>query len=102
MVMMKNSANHSDIIRAISEKYMLDEDTVITVIRAYIEEIIEALGRKESVSIENFGTFFLKERESRIYKSNLSYYDKVVHVPKSFILKFTTAEYLRDLLRQLK
>ena len=65
--MMKNSANHSDIIRAISEKYMLDEDTVITVIRAYIEEIIEALGRKESVLIKKRHEKKTK-RKKQVYK----------------------------------
>ncbi|HXV44348.1 MAG TPA: HU family DNA-binding protein [Anaerolineae bacterium] len=52
-----------------------DQDTTIVerVVEATLEEIYEALKRGESVSLRNFGTFYVRpERETWVFKFNPS------------------------------
>jgi DNA-binding protein HU-beta len=71
--MMSDRINKQALIDRVSERIGKDVDSVEEVVDATLEEIYEALKRGESVSLRNFGTFYIRpERRSWVFKFNPS------------------------------
>jgi DNA-binding protein HU-beta len=62
-----------ELIKQVSTRTDQDTNIVERVVEATLEEIYEALKRGESVSLRNFGTFYVRpERETWVFKFNPS------------------------------
>ena len=62
-----------ELINQVSTRTDQDTSIVERVVEATLEEIYEALKRGESVSLRNFGTFYVRpERETWVFKFNPS------------------------------
>jgi DNA-binding protein HU-beta len=62
-----------ELINRVSARANQATSTVETVVEATLEEIYDALKRGESVSLRNFGTFYVRpERNSWVFKFNPS------------------------------
>jgi DNA-binding protein HU-beta len=62
-----------ELINQVSTRTDQDTNIVERVVEATLEEIYEALKRGESVSLRNFGTFYVRpERETWVFKFNPS------------------------------
>jgi DNA-binding protein HU-beta len=63
----------TELVRLISERAQQDGDMVEEILDATVEEIYQALKRGESVSLRNFGSFYVRPgRESWVFKFNPS------------------------------
>jgi DNA-binding protein HU-beta len=60
------SIEKQELVRRISERVEVETGIVDAVIDATIEEIYESLQKGDSVSLRNFGTFYVRV-ESRIW-----------------------------------
>lgn len=57
------------LINLVAARVSQDTDLVAEVVEATLEEIYQALKRGESVSLRNFGTFYVRpERSSWVFK----------------------------------
>lgn len=62
-----------ELIQRVSARITEKTNTVEKVIEATLEEIHDSLGRGESVTLKNFGTFYVRvEREKWVFKFNPS------------------------------
>jgi len=62
-----------ELVNLVSRRAGRDVETVGEVVDAALAEIYEALKRGESVSLRDFGTFYVRaERESWVFKFNPS------------------------------
>lgn len=64
-----------ELIRKIAQKLGQSEAEVSLVVDAWVEEIVASLKRDESVSIRNFGTFYIRPSRSSgnsVFKFNPS------------------------------
>lgn len=67
------SIDKKELIRRVSNRVIKGTGTVEEIIDATLEEIYESLKQGESVSIKNFGTFYVRiERENWVFKFNPS------------------------------
>ncbi|MHB8646853.1 MAG: HU family DNA-binding protein [Thermomicrobiales bacterium] len=58
-----------DLVRLVSQRTNRETETVEEIVDATLEEIYEALKRGESVSLRNFGTFYVRvEWQSWVFK----------------------------------
>ncbi len=70
---MSDRIGKKELVRRVSERIGEGPATVEELVDATLEEIYEALKRGESVSLRNFGTFFVRpERKSWVFKFNPS------------------------------
>jgi DNA-binding protein HU-beta len=64
---------NKDIIHNISKRTGLDRNTVSIVFNATLDEIYNSLKRCESVTIKNFGTFYIRDGHGQqVFKFNPS------------------------------
>jgi DNA-binding protein HU-beta len=68
-----------ELVSRVSQRVERETDMVETVIDATIEEIYQSLQQGDSVSLRNFGTFYVKV------------------APRSWVFKFNPAQRLRKL-----
>jgi DNA-binding protein HU-beta len=62
-----------DLVRRVAMRVNRDEGTVGEIVEATLEEVYVALKRGESVSLRDFGSFYVRpERESWVFKFNPS------------------------------
>lgn len=62
-----------DLVRLVSQRVGRDEETVGAIVDATLEEIYSALKRGESVSLRDFGSFYVRpERTSWVFRFNPS------------------------------
>jgi DNA-binding protein HU-beta len=62
-----------DVVRLVARRTDRDAATVEEIVDATLEEIYEAFKRGESVSLRNFGSFYLRpEREQWVFRFNPS------------------------------
>jgi DNA-binding protein HU-beta len=67
------STSKAEIIQRAAEKSSLNPQLVETVLDAVLEEIYSSLKQNESVSLKNFGTFYIRAgREGSVFKFNPS------------------------------
>jgi len=70
---MSDRIDKKELVRRVSERAGQAPDTVEEIVDATLEEIYAALKQGESVSLRNFGTFFVRpERKSWVFKFNPS------------------------------
>jgi len=63
---MSNKINKKDLVERIAKRTGRPQLEVESLVDATLEEIYEALKREESVSLRNFGTFYMDSRRSGI------------------------------------
>jgi DNA-binding protein HU-beta len=64
---------NEDLLQNLSKRTGLDRNTVNLVFDATLEEIYNSLKRCESVTLKNFGTFYIREgRGQQVFKFNPS------------------------------
>jgi DNA-binding protein HU-beta len=73
------SIDKQELVRRVSQRVERETGMVETVIDATIEEIYESLQQGDSVSLRNFGTFYVRVE------------------PKSWVFKFNPSQRLRKL-----
>ncbi|HLO86109.1 MAG TPA: HU family DNA-binding protein [Nostocaceae cyanobacterium] len=62
-----------ELVQRVSARLKKEPHKIEPVIDATLEEIYDSLGRGESVTIRNFGTFYVRaERENWVFKFNPS------------------------------
>ncbi|MDZ7959429.1 MAG: HU family DNA-binding protein [Aulosira sp. DedQUE10] len=67
------SIDKKELVRRVSNRVIKGTGTVEEIIDATLEEIYESLKKGDSVSLRNFGTFYVRaERESWVFKFNPS------------------------------
>jgi len=67
------SIDKKELVQRVSKRVIKGTGTVEEIIDATIEEIYDSLKQGESVSIRNFGTFYVRtERENWVFKFNPS------------------------------
>ena len=67
------SINKKELIRRVSQRLSKETGTVEEIVDATLEEIYESLKQGESVSLRNFGTFYVRvERRNWVFKFNPS------------------------------
>ncbi|MBD2772563.1 HU family DNA-binding protein [Iningainema tapete] len=67
------SIDKKELVRRVSNRVIKETGAVEEIVDATIEEIYESLKQGESVSIRNFGTFYVRaERENWVFKFNPS------------------------------
>lgn len=59
----------SELVAAIAEKADLPKDQAGRVLNAILDEIVHAVGRKDSVTLVGFGTFLQRHRGARAGKN---------------------------------
>lgn len=70
---MRGRIEKKDLVRRVAMRVNRDEATVGDIVDATLEEIYEALKRGESVSLRDFGSFYVRpERASWVFKFNPS------------------------------
>lgn len=70
---MSERIEKKDLVRRIALRVNRDEETVEDIVEGTLAEIYEALKRGESVSLRDFGSFYVRpERESWVFKLNPS------------------------------
>jgi DNA-binding protein HU-beta len=68
---MAKRIQNSDIARLLAERMSTDEETAATWLEATIETLYETLTAGESVTLTNFGSFYVRpERESWVFRFN--------------------------------
>lgn len=67
------SIDKKELVRRVSQRVIKETDLVEEIIDATVEEIYSSLKQGESVSLRNFGTFYVRvERENWVFKFNPS------------------------------
>ncbi len=70
---MRGRVDKKELVRLVSQRVQRDVDTVEEILDAMLEEVYEALKRGESVSLRDFGSFYVRpERESWVFRFNPS------------------------------
>lgn len=70
---MSERIEKKDLVRRVAMRVNRDEETVGDIVEGTLAEIYEALKRGESVSLRDFGSFYVRpERESWVFKFNPS------------------------------
>ena len=65
------SINKKELVRRLSKRTAKKTDAVEAMVDAVVAEIYAALEQRESVSIRNFGTFYIQDRGSScVFKFN--------------------------------
>lgn len=68
---MNGRIDKTQLVKRIAKRLSADTPTVERVVDAAIEEIYEALKREETVSLRNFGAFYIEVRRSgTVFKFN--------------------------------
>ena len=67
------SINKKDLIQRVSQRVSYDNQVVEEVINVTLDEIYQSLKKGESVSLRDFGTFYIQvKREASVFKFNPS------------------------------
>ena len=70
---MSDRIDKKEMVRRVSARVMKGTGGVEEIVDTTLEKIYEAIKRGESVSLRNFGTFYVRvERESWVFKFNPS------------------------------
>lgn len=70
---MSNSINKQELVRRVAKRTGEEKAVVAALVDATLEEIYAALKREESVSLRNFGTFYIaRKRNGCAFKFNPS------------------------------
>jgi DNA-binding protein HU-beta len=70
---MRGRIEKQDLVRLVSQRVQRNEDMVEEIVDATLEEIYQAIKRGESVSLRNFGSFYVRpEREIWVFRFNPS------------------------------
>ncbi len=70
---MAERVEKQELVNRVAQRTGQDVETAGAIVEATLEEIYEALKREESVSLRDFGTFFVRaERDSWVFKFNPS------------------------------
>jgi DNA-binding protein HU-beta len=71
--MMEQRIEKPELVARVAARVQKDIGPVEAILDATLEEIYQALKRGESVSLRNFGTFYVREeRSSRVFRFNPS------------------------------
>ena len=69
--MSEKSIDKKDLIQRIAKRTGQPANSIEPLVEAVFEEIYQALKREESVSVRNFGTFYIdSRRSSTVFKFN--------------------------------
>ena len=70
---MNERVNREQLISQVSQRTGLKEETVEAIVDAFLDEIFQTIQRRNSVTIKNFGNFYVRaESESWVFKFNPS------------------------------
>lgn len=70
---MQGRIEKDELVRLVAKRADRDVETVGEIVEAFLEEIYQALKRGHSVSLRNFGSFYVRpEEESWVFKFNAS------------------------------
>ena len=68
---MSDRVERSEIIRLVAQRTGQDVELVGSIVDAFLDEIYQALKRGQSVTLKNFGGFYVRpESESWVFKFN--------------------------------
>ena len=62
--MMEQRIEKAELVARVAARVQKDADAVEDIVDATLEEIYQALKRGETVSLRNFGTFYVREERS--------------------------------------
>jgi DNA-binding protein HU-beta len=70
---MSDRIDKQELINRVTRQTRRDEVTVAEIVEAALEEMVAAFKRGDSVSLRNFGTFYVRpERSSTVFRFNPS------------------------------
>jgi DNA-binding protein HU-beta len=70
---MPDRVEKKELVRAVAARLAIEDATVATVVDTFLEEIYQALKRGESVSLRDFGSFYVRpEPDSWVFRFNPS------------------------------
>ncbi len=70
---MSDRIDKQELINRVAPQTRRDEVTVAEIVEAALEEMVAAFKRGDSVSLRNFGTFYVRpERSSTVFRFNPS------------------------------
>lgn len=90
--------NKKDLIRYVSDKTMVKQGDLLIIIDTLLRGIKEALEDGETVSLQNFGSFSIKERKARTAMNPRT--QEVINVPAKKVVKFQEARVLRGIINK--
>jgi DNA-binding protein HU-beta len=68
---MSDRIEREELVRLVAQRTGQDMETVSKVVDAFLDEIYQAMKRGQSVTLKNFGGFYVRtERESWVFKFN--------------------------------
>lgn len=71
--LMSNRIDNKTLIGRVARRTGCDEAIVVEIVDAVLEEMVAAFKQGESVSLRNFGTFYVRpERDSTVFRFNPS------------------------------
>ena len=71
--MMEQRIEKAELVARVAVRVQKDADAVEEIVDATLEEIYQALKRGETVSLRNFGTFYVREERSNwVFRFNPS------------------------------
>jgi len=70
---MSDRVEREELIHRVAHRTDQDAEMVAQVVDAFLDEIYQAIKNEQSVTLKNFGSFFVRaERESWVFKFNPS------------------------------
>lgn len=89
-----------EITKAIADEHGLPIGTVLEIIQATLDGVIETLVSEGRIELRNFGVFQVKERKARQARNPRT--GEAVQIPKRFVVSFKPGKEMQQRVRQLK
>lgn len=86
--------NKTELIKKVSDRTGLTQVCVSKIFDTIIEEIANALGERQKVTIMKFGTFSLQQRSKRRGRNPQT--GETMEVPAKTVTKFTPGQALKE------
>jgi nucleoid DNA-binding protein len=84
-----------DLVIRISNETKLTQQEVLEVIQRTLDYISDAVSRRETVELRNFGVFEVKIRKARVGR-NPNHPEKDVPIPERAVVKFKPGKEMRE------
>ena len=90
--------NKSDLVKYVSDKTKVTENDLSIIFDVFLKGIKNGLDRSERITIKNFGSFFLVDREARTALNPKN--QEVINVPAKTVIKFKPSKKLVDMVNR--
>ena len=89
-----------DLIKLLKEKHpKLNKNQLEIIVDNFFKSIENALGKKKSIELRSFGTFFIKEIKEK-YSARNPRNGKLIYVPKRNKVRFRASKKFKDFINQ--